>query len=175
MSRLISMLRTGAPKHALVIGSETFSRILDWEDRTTCVLFGDGAGATILRATKSDRGVLASTIRSDGEGACFIQMPGGGSSFPPTRPETLEQRRLARVLFVLLHELLEHLPRGDAALRHRTGLAHRRAARLRHRRRARGGRQPAAGRALTAAPAASAEAPPQRPPVNPRPGPGSRG
>src|SRR3546814_1467209 len=45
-----SMLRTGAAKHALVIGSETFSRILDWEDRTTCVLFGDGAGAVILSA-----------------------------------------------------------------------------------------------------------------------------
>ena len=51
------------------------------------LFFGDGAGATLLRATKSDRGVLASTIRSDGEGASFIEMPGGGSSNPPNRPE----------------------------------------------------------------------------------------
>jgi 3-oxoacyl-[acyl-carrier-protein] synthase-3 len=61
-----SMLRTGAAKHALVIGSETFSRILDWEDRTTCVLFGDGAGAIILSAEEvadeagaKGRGILA--------------------------------------------------------------------------------------------------------------------
>ena len=65
---------------------------MDYTDRGTCVLFGDGAGATVLKATKSDHGVLSTTIRCDGEGACFISMPGGGSTHPPNRPETLEQR-----------------------------------------------------------------------------------
>jgi 3-oxoacyl-[acyl-carrier-protein] synthase-3 len=65
-----SFLRTGAFKRALVIGAETFSRILDWNDRGTCVLFGDGAGAVVLEAesqpgTRSDRGILTTHLRSD--------------------------------------------------------------------------------------------------------------
>ena len=62
-----SMIRSGAAQRALVIGSETFSRILDWEDRTTCVLFGDGAGAIVLGAEESvdgKRGILSSRMRS---------------------------------------------------------------------------------------------------------------
>ena len=64
-------LTSGSHKRALVIGAETFSRILDWNDRTTCVLFGDGAGAIVLEAqegegTPRDRGVLTSHLRSDG-------------------------------------------------------------------------------------------------------------
>src|SRR5213076_3421366 len=66
-----SMLRSGNAAKALVIGSETFSRILDWDDRVTCVLFGDGAGAIVLEAQEqpgqaSDRGVLTTHLRSDG-------------------------------------------------------------------------------------------------------------
>ena len=64
-----SMIRSGAANHALVIGAETFSRILDWEDRTTCVLFGDGAGAIVLGAEESEdgaRGILASKLHADG-------------------------------------------------------------------------------------------------------------
>jgi len=86
------LVQAGKAKNILLVGGELLTRYTDYTDRATCVLFGDGAGATLLRATKSDRGVLASTIRSDGEGASFIQMPGGGSSYPPNRPETLEQR-----------------------------------------------------------------------------------
>ena len=86
------LIQAGKAKNILLVGGELLTRYTDYTDRATCVLFGDGAGATLLRATKSDRGVLASTIRSDGEGASFIQMPGGGSSYPPNRPETLEQR-----------------------------------------------------------------------------------
>lgn len=86
------LIQAGKAKNILLVGGEFLTRYTDYTDRATCVLFGDGAGATLLRATKSDRGVLASTIRSDGEGASFIQMPGGGSSNPPNRPETLEQR-----------------------------------------------------------------------------------
>jgi 3-oxoacyl-[acyl-carrier-protein] synthase-3 len=86
------LIQAGKAKNILLVGAEFLTRYTDYTDRATCVLFGDGAGATLLRATKSDRGVLASTIRSDGEGASFIEMPGGGSSHPPNRPETLEQR-----------------------------------------------------------------------------------
>lgn len=80
-----SLLRTGAFKRALVIGSETFSRILDWNDRTTCVLFGDGAGALILDAqqqpgTRDDRGILISKLRSDGRHKDKLYVDGGPSS-----------------------------------------------------------------------------------------------
>jgi len=78
-------LRGGLAKRALVIGAETFSRILDWEDRGTCVLFGDGAGAIILEAVESegklsDRGVLASKLRSDGCHKDKLYVDGGPSS-----------------------------------------------------------------------------------------------
>ena len=77
-----SMLRTGAAKHALVIGSETFSRILDWEDRTTCVLFGDGAGAVVLSAEDidDDRGILATRLHAEGKYCDMIYVDGGPST-----------------------------------------------------------------------------------------------
>jgi len=79
-----SMIRTGAAKNALVIGAETFSRLLDWEDRTTCVLFGDGAGAVVMSAQEgpgdvSDRGVLSTLIRSDGQHRELLYVDGGPS------------------------------------------------------------------------------------------------
>ncbi len=90
-----AMLKTGAAKTALVIGAETFSRLLDWEDRTTCVLFGDGAGAVVMRAesgqgeeganqgtnddTNNHRGVLSSLIRSDGRYRELLYVDGGPS------------------------------------------------------------------------------------------------
>lgn len=77
-----SMLRTGAAKHALVIGSETFSRILDWEDRTTCVLFGDGAGAIVLSAedVADDRGILATRLHAEGKYCDMLYVDGGPST-----------------------------------------------------------------------------------------------
>jgi 3-oxoacyl-[acyl-carrier-protein] synthase-3 len=77
-----SMLRTGAAKHALVIGSETFSRILDWEDRTTCVLFGDGAGAVVLSAkdVDDDQGILATRLHAEGKYAGMLYVDGGPST-----------------------------------------------------------------------------------------------
>ncbi|MFZ5781301.1 MAG: beta-ketoacyl-ACP synthase III [Pseudomonadota bacterium] len=80
-----SMIRSGTASTALVIGAETFSRILDWNDRGTCVLFGDGAGAVVLRAeegkgTAADRGVLASTLHSDGRQHDILYVDGGPSS-----------------------------------------------------------------------------------------------
>jgi len=79
------LLRAGAFKRALVIGSETFSRILDWTDRATCVLFGDGAGAVVLEAqeqpgTTDDRGILVSYLRSDGRYRDKLYVDGGPSS-----------------------------------------------------------------------------------------------
>mgnify|MGYP001331275619 FL=1 len=75
-----SMLRTGAARTALVIGAETFSRILDWEDRTTCVLFGDGAGAVILRAEEGERGILATALHADGRHNGLLYVDGGPST-----------------------------------------------------------------------------------------------
>ncbi|WP_426525785.1 beta-ketoacyl-ACP synthase III [Bradyrhizobium sp. McL0615] len=80
-----NFLRAGAYKRALVIGAETFSRILDWDDRGTCVLFGDGAGAVVLEAQTeqgktSDRGVLTTHLRSDGRHKSKLYVDGGPSS-----------------------------------------------------------------------------------------------
>jgi 3-oxoacyl-[acyl-carrier-protein] synthase-3 len=80
-----NFLRCGANKRALVIGAETFSRILDWSDRTTCVLFGDGAGAIVLEARESDGGlaspgVIASRLRADGRHRSKLFVDGGPSS-----------------------------------------------------------------------------------------------
>ena len=78
-----SMIRSGAARNAIVIGSETFSRILDWEDRTTCVLFGDGAGAVVLGAEESadgKRGILASKLHADGRHNQLLYVDGGPST-----------------------------------------------------------------------------------------------
>ena len=79
-----SLLKSGNFKRALVIGAETFSRILDWSDRTTCVLFGDGAGAVVLEAQQqeggSERGILTTHLRSDGRHRTKLYVDGGPSS-----------------------------------------------------------------------------------------------
>jgi len=75
-----SMLRAGNAKRALVIGSETFSRILDWEDRATCVLFGDGAGALVLAAEEGERGILATKLHADGRHNDLLFVDGGPST-----------------------------------------------------------------------------------------------
>jgi 3-oxoacyl-[acyl-carrier-protein] synthase-3 len=78
-----SMIRSGAANRALVIGAETFSRILDWEDRATCVLFGDGAGAVVLGAEESadgKRGILAAKLHADGRHNQLLYVDGGPST-----------------------------------------------------------------------------------------------
>jgi 3-oxoacyl-[acyl-carrier-protein] synthase-3 len=84
-----SMMKSGMAGTALVIGAETFSRILDWSDRTTCVLFGDGAGAVVLKAGQgqgdaSDRGILANVLHSDGRHHDLLYVDGGPSSTQKT-------------------------------------------------------------------------------------------
>ncbi|MDA0339065.1 MAG: ketoacyl-ACP synthase III, partial [Proteobacteria bacterium] len=81
MSIADSMIRAGQSQRLLLIGAETFSRILDWEDRATCVLFGDGAGAVVLEGQEGgERGVLASKLRSDGTKHDLLYVDGGPSS-----------------------------------------------------------------------------------------------
>jgi 3-oxoacyl-[acyl-carrier-protein] synthase III len=85
MATANGLLRTGVHKRALVIGAETFSRILDWTDRGTCVLFGDGAGAVVMEAqeqpgTRDDRGLLTAHLRSDGRHKQKLYVDGGPSS-----------------------------------------------------------------------------------------------
>jgi 3-oxoacyl-[acyl-carrier-protein] synthase III len=75
-----SMLRSGAAKTALVIGAETMTRLLDWEDRGTCVLFGDGAGAIVLEAREGERGILASRLHADGRHNGLLYVDGGVST-----------------------------------------------------------------------------------------------
>ncbi len=75
-------IRTGSIDNALVIGSETLSRYINWEDRTTCILFGDGAGAFVLEASQEPGGILSCTMRSDGSGGNLLSVPAGGSRMP---------------------------------------------------------------------------------------------
>ncbi|RXF74670.1 beta-ketoacyl-ACP synthase III [Hansschlegelia zhihuaiae] len=90
-------LVSGQQKRALVIGAETFSRILDWTDRTTCVLFGDGAGAVVLEAQKgTDRGVLTSHLRSDGRHKGKLFVDGGPSSTGTVGHLRMEGREVFR-------------------------------------------------------------------------------
>jgi 3-oxoacyl-[acyl-carrier-protein] synthase-3 len=94
-------LRNGAFNRALVIGAETFSRILDWSDRGTCVLFGDGAGAVVLEAqpqpgATSDRGVLTTHLRSDGRHVKKLYVDGGPSSTQTTGHLRMEGREVFR-------------------------------------------------------------------------------
>ena len=78
------LIESGHYKNALVIGAETLSRIIDWEDRTTCVLFADGAGAVILHANGAEGGVLSSVLGADGSGGDLLHLPAGGSRHPPS-------------------------------------------------------------------------------------------
>src|ERR1700674_5872167 len=83
-----SMIRTGQVKYALVIGAEILTQYVDYTDRGTCVLFGDGAGAAILAPVEGDQGILAARIRSDGRYLEQLYSPGGGTRKPPSA-ETL--------------------------------------------------------------------------------------
>ncbi len=77
-------LRAGTYRTVLVIGAEVLSRMIDWTDRSTCILFGDGAGAVVLQAEQGERGVLSTHLHSDGALWDLIHMPGGGSRLPPS-------------------------------------------------------------------------------------------
>ena len=105
-----SMLRSGMAKRALVIGAETFSRILDWEDRTTCVLFGDGAGAVILDAQKQagdkPRGILATQLHADGAHNELLYVDGGPSTTGTVGKLRMKGREVFRHAVVNLAQVL---------------------------------------------------------------------
>jgi len=95
MATADNFIKAGQHKRALVIGAETFSRILDWGDRTTCVLFGDGAGAVVLEAgkgegTSADRGVLTTHLHTDGRHHDLLYVDGG-----PSKTQTVGHLRMA--------------------------------------------------------------------------------
>jgi 3-oxoacyl-[acyl-carrier-protein] synthase-3 len=92
LSLAAQSIQTGVIDSALVIGSETLSRFVDWKDRQTCILFGDGAGAVVLTARPDCGGVLSCTMRSDGSGGDLLTLPGGGARFPASL-ETLAKNQ----------------------------------------------------------------------------------
>ena len=107
-----SLLRAGAFRRALVVGSETFSRIVDWEDRTTCVLFGDGAGAVVLEAqiqqgTREDRGILTSRLRSDGRHKDKLYVDGGPSTTQTVGHLRMEGREVFRYAVAAVADVIE--------------------------------------------------------------------
>ena len=105
-----SMLRTGMAKRALVIGAETFSRILDWEDRTTCVLFGDGAGAIVLEAqdvAENGPGLLATRLHADGAHNELLYVDGGPSTTGTVGHLRMKGREVFRHAVVNLAEVLK--------------------------------------------------------------------
>ncbi|HXH52202.1 MAG TPA: beta-ketoacyl-ACP synthase III [Sphingomicrobium sp.] len=111
-----SMIRSGNARTALVIGSETFSRILDWEDRATCVLFGDGAGALLLRAEDGgERGILATKLHADGRHNDLLFVDGGPSTTGTVGKLRMKGREVFRHAVVNLSEVLNEVL-GEAGL-----------------------------------------------------------
>jgi 3-oxoacyl-[acyl-carrier-protein] synthase-3 len=105
-------IRGGMARRALVIGSETFSRILDWNDRSTCVLFGDGAGALVLEAgegqgTIADRGVLAASLRSDGVHKDKLYVDGGPSTTGTVGHLRMEGREVFKHAVGMITDVIE--------------------------------------------------------------------
>lgn len=85
-------IRSGAIKNALVVGTETLSRFVDWTDRNTCILFGDGAGAFVVQASEQPGGILSAVMHSDGSGGNLLTLPAGGSRHPATEATIREGR-----------------------------------------------------------------------------------
>ncbi len=110
-----SMIRSGSAKTALVIGSETFSRILDWEDRATCVLFGDGAGALVLKAEEGERGILSTKLHADGRHNELLFVDGGPSTTQTVGKLRMKGREVFRHAVVNLADVLNEVL-ADAGL-----------------------------------------------------------
>jgi len=104
-----SMIRSGNARNALVIGAETFSRILDWEDRATCVLFGDGAGALVLSAAEGDSGVLATRLHADGRHNDLLFVDGGPSTTGTVGKLRMKGREVFRHAVVNLAQVLNEV------------------------------------------------------------------
>ena len=107
-----SMLRAGSASKALVIGAETFSRILDWSDRATCVLFGDGAGALVLNAEESDGGILSTKLHADGRHNDLLFVDGGPSTTGTVGKLRMKGREVFRHAVVNLADVLNEVLEG---------------------------------------------------------------
>lgn len=130
LSVAAGMVSSGMARHVLVIGADTLSRVVDYTDRGTCILFGDGAGAAVVGPSTSDAGVLYSRLRSHGEQAEMIQIPGGGSRYPSTQESVAARQHYLQIagrqvfkfatnaFIELIHDCLEHcqLKHSDVAL-----------------------------------------------------------
>src|SRR5215510_9753649 len=90
-------IRSGSIKNALIIGTETLSRFVNWKDRNTCILFGDGAGAFVLQASDRPGGVLSAVMHSDGSGGDLLSLPGGGSRYPATEATIVEGKHYVQM------------------------------------------------------------------------------
>jgi len=104
-----SMLRSGMAKKALVIGAETFSRILDWNDRATCVLFGDGAGALVLSAEEGEQGILATRLHADGRHNDMLFVDGGPSTTGTVGKLRMKGREVFRHAVINLADVLSEV------------------------------------------------------------------
>jgi len=111
-------IKTGL-RHVLVIGSEVMSAIMDWTDRNTCILFGDGAGAAVVSASDGDRGILSCHLRSDGALCDLITVPGGGSRNPPSEKIIAERMQFIKMkgneTFKVAVRMLEDIARETLA------------------------------------------------------------
>jgi 3-oxoacyl-[acyl-carrier-protein] synthase-3 len=108
-----ALMKCGTFKRVLVIGAETFSRILDWTDRTTCVLFGDGAGAVVLEAveqpgTREDRGILTAHLRSDGRHKSKLYVDGGPASTGTVGHLRMEGRAVFKHAVTMITDVIEN-------------------------------------------------------------------
>jgi 3-oxoacyl-[acyl-carrier-protein] synthase-3 len=97
LSLAASLISSGAYRNTLVIGAETLSRIVDWKDRATCVLFGDGAGAVVLQAKEANGGILSTVLGSDGSGSNLLYLPAGGSREPASHHSVAERQHYLRM------------------------------------------------------------------------------
>jgi 3-oxoacyl-[acyl-carrier-protein] synthase-3 len=111
MSTAAQFIATGHCQTALVIGAETLSKFTDWEDRSTCVLFGDGAGAAVMTPCETGRGVLGFRLVSDGAGAELLKIVAGGSR-QPFGPQTFEKHE--HLIYMNGHEVFRQAVRGMA-------------------------------------------------------------
>ena len=97
LSIAADMLASGNHRYALVVGAETLSKITDWTDRNTCVLFGDGAGAVVLQASPTSGGILSSVLGADGSGGELLILPAGGSALPATTETVIKRQHYAQM------------------------------------------------------------------------------
>jgi 3-oxoacyl-[acyl-carrier-protein] synthase-3 len=111
MSTAEGLIMSGTAETALVIGSEKMSAIVDWKDRATCVLFGDGAGAVVLKRSKNGKGILSTYMRSDGKLADLLYRPNGGATTPMTAAILEDSSHLVRMAG---REVFKHAVRSMA-------------------------------------------------------------